>query len=97
MLASVVYWFTWFPGACVATFALLVLIYKAVLAVNKIVTIVPVVEEIKHEFSPNSGSSMRDQVNALRSGQTRVIHRLDGQDWRMDRHEAALERIEDKL
>jgi outer membrane murein-binding lipoprotein Lpp len=61
------YWFTWFPGALLATFGVLTLLWKGITSLVRLQQALPVIYEIHHEFSPNSGTSMRDQINGLRS------------------------------
>jgi len=61
------YWVTWFPGVLLATLGVLTLVWKAISALVKLQQALPVIYQIHHEFSPNSGASMRDQVDQLRS------------------------------
>lgn len=101
------YWFTWFPGSLLATFGVLAIIWKGIVAAvnmqragREILELSPIIKEVRAEFSPNGGGSMRDRVEALHDWQ--LQHARDDSisfrriDSKLERMDAALERIEDK-
>lgn len=114
MLAAAVdnYWLTWFPGALLAFFGLLTLIWKGI---EQRVEEKRVLRELKlalpaiqAEFSPDHGHSMKDRVEALHAKQDKhqrvMTDHMENdktafakQERFNDRIEATLERIEDKL
>lgn len=71
-----VYWITWFPGSLLALTGILLLCWKGIRSFVTIQEAAATITRIEHEFSPNSGSSMRDQIDALRIEQTRVATNL---------------------
>ncbi len=60
------FWLTWLPGVVIASLAVLALLGKAFTSLSKIHEALPALYRIEHEFSPNSGTSMRDQIDELR-------------------------------
>lgn len=99
------YWYTWFPGACLAFLGLLTFIYKGIAAFVRVQRIVPMMEKVVAEVSPNSGHSMRDQVDQLKAGQTAHVEefkvfkaeqRVVNQNTtrRLNRQDQQLDRIE---
>jgi phosphate uptake regulator len=104
----------WAPGI-LAALGILVLCWKGVTAFVKIIEAARKIDglstkvaTIEHEFSPNSGTSMRDQVDAVRNAQALALSQMadhmrsDAEAFkRQDRFntkiEGALERIEDHI
>lgn len=101
MLAEASYWVTWFPGVVLASAGFLALMWKGiewfVAAKQTLKQTQAALPLIQAEFSPNGGGSMRDKINVLSEGQVKVFRRLDTQERQLNRHEAVLDRIEDKL
>lgn len=117
-----IYWITWFPGSVLACLGILALVYKGILALTKVTDAANVtrviqadvselkleVANIKHEFHPNSGTSMRDQVDAISTTQQLdkgvMQSHMDNdksafarQDRVNNRIESVLDRLEDHL
>lgn len=107
--AETSYWVTWFPGALVATLALLTGAWKAIEYVVEAKRTLKATRLalplIQAEFSPNGGGSMKDRVEALHVKQDEL--RAENRTWqtkhardddrRFAKVEASLERIEDHL
>jgi hypothetical protein len=99
------YWTTYFPGSILASIGVLILTWKAIVwfvtstqTLKQVKLSLPVIEA---EFSPNSGGSMRDRVDALHDAQGELAARFRGHvadDQRsFNKLQAVLDRIEDKL
>lgn len=109
MLAAASYWVTWFPGALLATFGGVALVWKGVVwFVNATATLRQVqidLPQIKAEFNPNHGSSMKDRLEALHEKTDQLAYdtskwqrqHAHDDDRRFGKVEGSLERIEDKL
>lgn len=112
---TVEYWFTWFPASVLATCGILTLVWKGIVAFGRMVDSSKRTEamdarliRIEHEFSPNSGTSMRDKVDALGVGQLLGAQTMAGhiesdrqafarQDTVNNRLESVLDRLEDHM
>jgi hypothetical protein len=83
------YWLTWFLPTCVAAVGFLTLCWKGIKAFVKIHEAAEKIARIEHEFQPNSGTSMRDQIDAVRAEQATVKTALTIQVRQMTDHIAA--------
>lgn len=109
MLAEASYWITWFPGALLAAFGFLALVWKALEYVIEAKATLKQAREtmplVLAEFSPNHGGSMKDRVEALHEKTDELAYKTAkwqreharDDDRRFGKVEGSLERIEDKL
>lgn len=65
-------WLVWLPASLLATLGVLAVCWKGIKAFVRISDAADKIGRIEHEFSPNSGSSMRDQIDAVRIEQLKV-------------------------
>lgn len=100
MIADASYWVTWFPGALLATGGVLTLLFKGVMAfaetrkaLPKLVAALPVIEEMAAQFQPNSGHSMRDQIDGLTREQKHIRRDMANRDARFNRRLTRVEEI----
>lgn len=89
MAAMDSYWITWFPAALLAALGVLAMAWKGIVAFTRIQGAAAAITRIEYEFSPNSGTSLRDQVDAVRLEQADVKADLRIQMRQMQDHIAA--------
>jgi hypothetical protein len=83
-------WTLWLaPEAFLALLGIGAIVWKGVRLIFKVEAALPVLFEISHEFSPNSGNSLRDQIDAVRVDQRAVAGNLVKQVDSMQSHIAA--------
>lgn len=76
MLAEASYWATWFPGELLAGLTILAIGYRGIETFVKVKLAMPTLLEAAAELKHNGGSSIKDDISAIKKEQSRVAQQL---------------------